>query len=88
MKIQILHAFTIQSQPRLDVCVFSVAGSGIRISLLDLACALRVKLRKHRLERHGKNRASRPAPAAPISQRVGEFEDLAGQFHAGKIDQL
>ena len=66
MKIQILHAFPIQSQPRLDICVFSVARSGIGISLLDLSCAVPVDLRKHWLERHAKNRALRPAPAAPV----------------------
>src|SRR5262245_47019825 len=46
MKIQILYAFTIQSQPRLDICVFSVAHGRIRISLLDLSCAVPVDLRK------------------------------------------
>src|SRR4029450_6151651 len=45
MKIQILHTFTIQSQPRLDICVFSVARSRIRISLLDLSCAFPIELR-------------------------------------------
>src|SRR5947207_13863940 len=82
MKIQILHAFTIQSQPRLDICVFSVARSGIRISLLDLSCAVPVDLRKHWLERHRKNRALRSAPAAPVGQWFGELEDLTRQFHS------
>src|SRR4029453_17089038 len=66
MKIQILHAFTIQSQPRLDICVFSVAQGRIPISLLDLSCAVPVDLRKHWLKRHAKNRALRPAPAASV----------------------
>src|SRR5262249_23800937 len=84
MKIQILHAFTIQSQPRLDICVFSVARSAIRISLLDLPCAFPVDLRKHCLERYAKNRALRSTPAAPVGQRLCELEDLAGEFHSEK----
>src|SRR5262249_60402032 len=68
MKIQILHAFTIQSQPRLDICVFSIARRGIRISLLDLSCACPIDLRKYWLERHAKNRALRSAPATPVGQ--------------------
>src|SRR5262245_20208290 len=84
MKIQILHAFTIQLQPRLDICVFSVAGSGTRISLLDLSCAFPVDPRKHCPKRHPKNRALRSTPAAPVGQRLGELEDLAGEFHSEK----
>src|SRR4030095_526099 len=80
MKIQILHAFAIQSQPRLDICVFSVARSGIRISLLDLSGAVPIDLRKHWLERHAKNRALRPAPAAPVGQWLGKLKDFAGKF--------
>jgi hypothetical protein len=84
MKIQILHAFTIQVQPRLDLCVFGVAGTGIRISSLDLSRAVPIDLRKHRLERDAKNRALRSAPAAPVSQWFGELEDFAGEFHSEK----
>src|SRR5262245_7522635 len=84
VKIQILHAFTIQSQPRFDICVFSVSRSRICISLLDLSCAIPIDLCKHRFERHPKNRALRPAPAAPVGQWLGEFEDLLGQFHSKK----
>src|SRR5262245_558724 len=84
MKVQILYAFTIQSQPWLDICVFSVARSGIRISLLDFSCAAQVDLRKHWLKWHAENRPLRSAPAAPVSQWRGELEDLAGQFHLEK----
>src|SRR5262245_50253319 len=84
MKVQILYAFTIQSQPWLDICVFSVARTGIRISLLDFSCAAPIDLRKHWLKWHAKNRPLRSAPAAPVSQWLGELEDLAGQFHLGK----
>src|SRR5918996_3416173 len=81
MKIQILHAFTIQSQPRLDICIFGIARCGIRISLLDLSCAVPVNLREHWPERHAKKRALRSAPAAPVGQLLGEFEDFAGELH-------
>src|SRR5262249_56113330 len=56
MKIQILHAFAIQTQPRLDICIFSITRSRIRVSLLDLSRAVPVDLRQHWLERHAKNR--------------------------------
>src|SRR5258707_1020033 len=84
MEIQILHTFTIQFQPRLDICVFSVARSGIYISLLHLSCALPVDLREHWLERHAKNRPLRSAQGPPVGQWLGELEDLAGQFHSEK----
>src|SRR5204863_1641587 len=88
MKIQILYAFTIQSQPRLDICVFSVTRSGVRISLLDLACAVAVDLRKHWLEGYAKNRALRSAPAAPVGQWFSELEDLTRQFHSENRSSL
>jgi hypothetical protein len=81
MKIQVLHAFAIQSQPWLDICVFSIAGSGIGISLLDLLRAIPVDLRKHWFELHAKNRALRPAPTAPVGQWFGELKDLASELH-------
>src|SRR5215468_10104747 len=84
MEIQILHAFTIQPQPRLDICVFSIARSGIRISLLDLSCPFPVDLRKHWLERHAENRALCPAPAAPVRKWFGKLQDLTGKFHSEK----
>src|SRR5262245_2999070 len=87
MKIQILHPFAIQSQPRLNVCVFGVTGGGIRISLLDFASAFLIDLRQHRPERDAKNGALRPAPTAPVRQRLGKLYDLSGYFHS-KIDKL
>jgi hypothetical protein len=78
MEFQILHAFPIQSQPRLDVCVLGVARTGIRVSLLDFAGAFPIYLRKHRTKRHAKNGALRSAPAAPVGQRLGKFENLTG----------
>jgi hypothetical protein len=77
MEIQILHAFAIEFQPRLDICVFRVSRSGIRISLLDLSGALTVDLREHWFERHRKDRALRSAPTTPVGQRLRELEDLA-----------
>src|SRR5215469_14646531 len=84
MKIQILYPFTIQLQPRLDICVFGVARSRTRISLLDLSSAFPVDLRKHWPERHRKNRALCSAPAAPVGQWLGELKDFAGKFHSEK----
>ena len=82
MEIQILHPFAIQSQPRLDVCVFSVTGGGIRIPLLDLASAPLIDLRQHRAERDAKNGALRSTPAASVRQRLGKLEDLTRNFHS------
>jgi hypothetical protein len=82
MEVQILHPLAIQSQPGLDVCVFGVAGSRIRIALLDFARAFLVNLRQHRPERDAKNGALRSAPAAPIRQRLGKLEDLMRNFHS------
>jgi hypothetical protein len=82
MEVQILHPFAIQTQPGLDVCVLGVARSGIRISLLDFASAFLIDLRQHRPERDAKNGALRPAPAAPVRERLGKLEDLTGYFHS------
>ena len=82
MKIQILHPFTIQSQPRLDVRVFGVARRGIRIPLLDFTSAFLIDLRQHRLKWDAKNGALRPAPAASVRERLGEFEYFPRYFHS------
>src|SRR5215472_13435952 len=82
MEIQILHTFTIQSQPRLDVCVLGVACRGIRMLLLNFARAFRIDLRQHRLKRHSKYGALRSAPAAPVGQRLGKLEDLTRKLHS------
>src|SRR6266699_2244199 len=81
MELQILHAFPIQSQPRLDVCVLGVARSGIRVSLLDFAGAIPLDLRQHRTKRHAKNGALRSAPVQRVGQRLSQFGELPTQFH-------
>src|SRR5438105_5386968 len=81
MQFQILHPFPIQSQPRLNVCVFGVSRSGIRVSLLNFPGAFAIDLRQYRLKRYTKNRALRPAPAASVRERLGKFEDLTRKFH-------
>ena len=87
MEIQILHPFAIQSQPRLDVCVFGVTGGGIHIALLDFARAFPIDVRQHWRERNAKKRALRPAPAPPVRQRFGKLQDLTRNFHF-RIDEL
>jgi hypothetical protein len=82
MEIQILHPFAIQTQPGLDVRVLGVPRSGIRISLLDFASPFAIDLRQHRPEWDAKNGALRPAPAAPVRQRLGKLENLTGYFHS------
>src|SRR5262245_23266299 len=84
MQIQILHAFTIQLQPGLDICIFGVARSRIFVPLLNLSCAFPIDLRKDRLERNAKNRALRSTPASPIGQWFRELKNLAGKFHSEK----
>src|SRR6266536_2032100 len=81
MEFQILHAFPIQSQPRLDICIFGISCSGVCISLLDLAGAFAIDLRQHWLKRHTENGSLRPAPAAPVAQRLCKLENLAGKLH-------
>src|SRR6266436_7415982 len=81
MEFQILHPFPIQSQPWLNVCVFGVSRSGIRVSLLDFAGAFAIDLRQHRLKRYTENGALRPTPAASVRERLGKFEDLTRKFH-------
>src|SRR6266478_7604940 len=81
MEFQILRAFPIQSQPRLDVCIFGISCSGVCISLLDLAGAFAIDLRQHWLKRHTENGSLRPAPAAPVAQRLCKLENLAGKLH-------
>src|SRR5206468_1056399 len=63
---------------RLDVCVLGVARGRIRVSLLDFAGAFPIDLRQHRTKRHPENGALRSAPAAPVGQRLGKFENLTG----------
>src|SRR5216117_673017 len=81
MEFQILHAFPIQSQPRLDVCIFGISCSGVCISLLDLAGAFAIDLRQHWLKRHMENGSLRPAPAAPVAQQLCKLENLARKLH-------
>src|SRR5437899_5430224 len=82
MEVQVLDAFPIQSQPRLDVGVFGITRGGVRVSLLDFPSALLIDLRHHRPERHPKNRSLGPAPAAPVHQRLGKFENLTRKLHS------
>src|SRR5438046_6166883 len=79
MEFQILRAFPIQSQPRLDVCIFGISCSRVCISLLDLAGAFAIDLRQHWLKRDTENASLRPAPAAPVAQRLCKLENLAGK---------
>jgi hypothetical protein len=81
MEFQILHAFPIQSQPRLDVRVFGVAGRRISIALLDFARASLIDFREHRPKWNAKNRALCPTPATTVSQWLGKFENFSGKFH-------
>src|SRR5947208_6487853 len=81
MEVQILDAFTIQSQPRLDVCILGVSSSAVRIPPLDFAGAFLIDLRQQRPKRQAKNGALRSAPAAPVTQRLGKFADFTEKFH-------
>src|SRR5258708_7808295 len=81
MEFQILRAFPIQSQPRLDICVFGISCSGVCISLLDLAGAFAIDLRQHWLKRDTEKGSLRPGPAAPVAQRLRKLENLTGKLH-------
>src|SRR6266403_2208901 len=81
MEFQILHAFPVQSQPRLDICIFGISCSGVCISLLDRAGAFAIDLPQHWLKRHRENGSLRPAPAAPVAQRLCKLKNLTGKLH-------
>src|SRR4029453_13944673 len=87
MEFQILPAFAIQSQPRLDVRVFGVSSRGIRIALLDFSGAPFIDFSQHWLKGNGKNRGLGSSQTTPVGQRLGKFQNLSRKFHL-KIDEL
>jgi len=55
MELQILHAFSIQSQPGLDVCILGVSHRQAGIALLNLAQTFLIDLCPHRPQWQAKN---------------------------------
>src|SRR5262245_39697144 len=81
MEFQILHAFPIQSQPRLDVRIFGVPSCGIRITRLNFSGTFAIDFRQHWPKRNAKYRALCSAPTTLVGQRFSKFEDFVGKFH-------
>src|SRR5437763_10135803 len=82
MEVQVLHPFPIQSQPRLDVCVFRVARSRIRILLLNFASTFAIDVLQHRRKRNAKHRPLHSAPATIVGQRLSKLENFTRNFHS------
>src|SRR5438270_9278303 len=82
MEVQILYPLPIQSQPRLDICVFGVTRSRIRISLLNFASTFAIDVLQHRRKRKAKDRPLHPAPATMVGQRLSKLKNFTGNFHS------
>src|SRR5438067_3899819 len=82
LEVQILYPLPIQSQPRLDICVFGVTRSRIRISLLNFARTFAIDVLQHRRKRNAKDRPLHPAPATMVGQRLSKLENFTGNFHS------
>src|SRR5205823_10692597 len=82
MEVQLLYPHPIQSQPRLDICVFGVTRSRIRISLLNFARTFAIDVLQHRRKRNAKDRPLHSAPATMVGQRLSKLENFTGNFHS------